>query len=242
MFFDRSKNSANAVDEIKESRTKKSISSKKLLLIVIGLIVLLILAFAYIFSLHNSKENKETVLVKNTNATTQTQSGYEVPPPLTQQNTIVDKEALKRAREEKAKQELKEANATNIRKMPEKDTATEPKEKQVNNVIVTNDKSLDTEQITYEVKNAIKEAFNELEISTQRQKIETNTGAKSEDRMKEFLLKEKDKFVLKDNLLVYQGKNFYIGDKVGGYKIIDIADNFIVFYDEIENWNYKLNF
>lgn len=239
MFFDKSKNSANTVDEIKESRTKKSTSSKKLLLIVIGLIVLLILAFAYIFSLHNSKENKKTALVENTNAVTQTQSGYEAPPPLTQQNTIVDKEALKRAREEKEKQELKEVNATNIRNTTEKEIV---KEKQVNSAIITSDKSLDTEQITYEVKNAIKEAFNELEKTKQRQKVETNTGAKSEDKMKEFLLKEKDKFVLKDNLLVYQGKNFYIGDKVGGYKIIDITDNFIIFYDEIENWNYKLNF
>lgn len=125
MFFDKSKNSANTVDEIKESRTKKSTSSKKLLLIVIGLIVLLILAFAYIFSLHNSKENKKTALVENTNAVTQTQSGYEAPPPLTQQNTIVDKEALKRAREEKEKQELKEVNATNIRNTTEKEIVKE---------------------------------------------------------------------------------------------------------------------
>lgn len=245
MFFDN-KNKNAVINEAVEPK-KGKLSTKTLLLGLIALIVLLILALAWIFSSVKEEPKKPATQTTQTeNNATAVQSTYQAPPPLTAQNTIADEEALKRVREQKANKEVQKQDEPKQAENKAEFTQENSTDNSVNsNQIVI--PQINSEQITGEIKNAIKEAFEELKVQTQipnlREEIKPEIKEnKAEATMKEFLLKEQVNFKIKDNSLLYNNKLHYIGDFIGGYEIIDIERDFVVFYDKNENWNYKLNF
>lgn len=245
MFFDN-KNKNVAINEVVKPK-KGKLSTKQLLLGLIALIVLLILALAWVFSSVKEEPKKPAMQPSQTeNNTTAVQSTYQAPPPLTAQNTIADEEALKMVREQKANKEVQKQDEPKQAENKAEFTQENSTENSVNsNQIVM--PQINSEQITDEIKNAIKEAFEELKVQNQipnlREEIKPEIAQnKAEAAMKQFLLNEQANFKIKDNSLLYNNKIHYIGDFIGGYEIIDIERDFVVFYDKNENWNYKLNF
>ena len=248
MFFDNKNKNAAVISEAVESK-KGKLSTKTLLLGLVALIVLLVLAVAWVVSSVKEEPKKPVQQPQNNNATAM-QSSYQAPPPLVAENTIADEEALKRVREQKAKQ------VNQKQEEPKQDEITQENSNEMANKAIAENSinasqidilQINSEQITGEIKNAIKEAFEELKVQTQipnlreeiKPKIKEN---KAEATMKVFLLKEQENFKLKGNSLLYKNKLHYIGDFIEGYEIIDIESDYVVFYDKNENWNYKLNF
>lgn len=239
MFFENKNSVINKVIEPKKGK----LSNKQLLLGLIALIVVFILVMTWIFS---DDEPKKSVTQTQNNNAVAVQSTYQAPPLPTAQNTIADEEALKRVRENKANKEAQKEpkQAENEVKFLQENNTSDETSINSNEIAMP---QINSEQITGDIKNAIKEAFDELKVAEQisnlREEIKPEIKEqKVETAMKDFLLAKQPNFKIKNNSLLYENKIHYIGDFIGGYEIIDIGKNFVVFYDKNENWNYKLNF
>lgn len=196
---------------------KKGFKVDKTIIIGIAVIAAFILLILYIFNLDDTDTKAKIQEPKK-------ELHQEQQKPINQ----FDTSKIKQIQETQAVQEQNQTQAVN-----------ESPVNLDNQVIESLRKTIKEQELqikTLKAENQIlKTAFPKKDVSAQAEP-EQNT----KDDMKKTLLNLKRDITLKNNFFSFMNKNYYIGDKLNGYKIKDITKNDIRFCNS--DWCYTLRF
>ncbi|QKF93224.1 hypothetical protein [Campylobacter sp. CCUG 57310] len=199
--------------EVKANLTKKKSGSNKQLLILLALLIFSFLGLFFLFSNIGDEEQAQATINTEQAQSKQAQAGdINLAPP-----TLINKEAIGKNNEPKNLLD-EEAVKEYIKK------AEEYKEKS---------------QIQEEIEK--QQTTEEQERLKKEQELAELEAKKQEQKEKNSLDTLKENIKMKNNYFVFQGRNFYEGDKILGFKIGDVTNSSVTLKDK-NNEKIILNF
>lgn len=206
--------------EVKANPTKKKSGSNKQLLILLALLIFSFLGLFFLFS-NIGDEEQATATINTAQAQSkQAQAGdINLAPPL-----LINKEAIS---EDKNSTVTVKAENTSLDEEATKNYTKRAEEERIKS------------QIQEEIEK--QQRAEEQERLKKEQELAELEAKKQEQKEKNSLDTLKENIKMKNNYFVFQGRNFYEGDKILGFKIGDVTNSSVTLKDK-NNEKIILNF